>query len=294
MTIDESVGRSTGGGSDDRWFLADQCEFLRRSLDDAEREHDAGDLSDEDYAVLVDRDRARLTEVEEELAALGPALDVEPPVDEPLMKSAPGRVGLPAWRKVGIVASCLLIVLGVVLLVSHFVHSSAPGQPVSGSISQSQAQAIEHENDQALDAYDNGENGTALSLFNQVLAQDPSDPRALAYAGFLEWNIGSKEHVARLVEIGTAEIRKALQVQPSYPDAHLFDGLVLANQDHEYAAAVAQFNEFLADGPAPAEALASAQDVAPSYRAVGEPLPNGFSAKTSGPAKSTTTTTSVP
>ena len=40
-------------------------------------------------------------------------------------------------------------------------------------------------------------------------------------------------------KIGRAEIEKALQVAPSNYQAHLFDGLVLANQDHDYAAAVA-------------------------------------------------------
>jgi hypothetical protein len=40
--------------SDERWFLSDQREFLLRSLEDAAREHQAGDLSDEDHAVLVD------------------------------------------------------------------------------------------------------------------------------------------------------------------------------------------------------------------------------------------------
>ena len=53
--------------SDERWFLTDQREFLRRSLDDAAREHEAGDLSDEDHAVLMARDSARLAEVEAEI-----------------------------------------------------------------------------------------------------------------------------------------------------------------------------------------------------------------------------------
>ena len=69
MTDVEQSGESR---ADERWFLTDQREFLLRSLDDAAREHEAGDLSDEDYAVLEARDRARLAEVEAELAALGP------------------------------------------------------------------------------------------------------------------------------------------------------------------------------------------------------------------------------
>ena len=75
MTVDGShkVTGPEESTRDDRWYLTDEREFLQRSLDDAEREHDAGDLSDEDHAVLVARDAARLVEVEAELAALAPS-----------------------------------------------------------------------------------------------------------------------------------------------------------------------------------------------------------------------------
>ena len=58
--------------ADDRWHLSDERDFLRRSLEDADREHVAGDLSDQDHAALVARDTAKLVEVEAELALLGP------------------------------------------------------------------------------------------------------------------------------------------------------------------------------------------------------------------------------
>jgi phage terminase Nu1 subunit (DNA packaging protein) len=57
-------------GTDERWHLEDEAEFLRRSLTDAEAEHAAGDLSDEDFALLERRDRGRLAEVTTELAEL--------------------------------------------------------------------------------------------------------------------------------------------------------------------------------------------------------------------------------
>ena len=103
-----SVGEATRRGTpdrddseDERWHLRDERDFLQRSLADAEREHDAGDLSDEDHAVLVARDSARLTEVEAELAALGPtAADADPSRGgaegetrraEPEVEATPGR-----------------------------------------------------------------------------------------------------------------------------------------------------------------------------------------------------------
>jgi tetratricopeptide (TPR) repeat protein len=284
---------------DERWFLTDQREFLRRSLEDAAREHEAGDLSDEDHAVLVARDSARLAEVEAELAALGPATGpVRPPGAESAEPAegvhapdgAVARAPMALWRKLAIVACCLLIVLGAGLLLTHFLQSAQPGQPLSGSVTQSQQQQIEQLLGEALQANNRGDVGTALNLYDQVLAEDPSDPNALAYAGYLQWNIGSKSHAANLVKIGRAEIERAVHVSPSNPEGHLFYGLVLANQDHNEAGAVEQFNDYLADGPPVAQTSKVSADVAPSYQAVGQPLPPAFSTTSSR----TTTTTSAP
>ena len=96
------------------------------------------------------------------------------------------------WRKLAIVVCCLFIVLGLGLLLSHFLQSAQPGQPLSGSITQSQQQLIEQQLDEALQANNSGDVGTALNLYDEVLSEDPSDPDALAYAGYLQWNIGSK------------------------------------------------------------------------------------------------------
>ncbi len=283
--------------SDERWFLSDQREFLLRSLEDAAREHEAGDLSDEDHAVLVARDSARLAEVESELAALGPATatarppegegkGAEPAEAEGTPETVPPRAPMATWRKLAIVACCLLIVLGAVLLLTHFLQSAQPGQPLSGSITQSGQQQIEQQLEEALQANNRGDVGTALNLYDKVLSEDPSDPNALAYAGYLQWNIGSKSHVANLVKIGRAEIERAVHLSPSNPQGHLFYGLVLANQDHNYAGAVEQFNDYLADGAPVAQTAKVSADVAPSYQAVGQPLPPAFSV----PSPSTTST----
>jgi tetratricopeptide (TPR) repeat protein len=196
------------------------------------------------------------------------------------------------WRKVGIVVACGLILLGGGILVTHFASPRQPGQSSSGSVTLSQAQQIEQDLDDALTANNNGQTQKALNLYNKVLAVDPSNPAALAYAGYLEWNIGTEAHVANLVKIGSAEIQRAVRVSPTYYEGHLFYGLVLENQDHDHAGAVAQFNEYLTDAAADdvpaAEYSEVAADVAPAYQALGEPLPSQFS------SPGTTTTTSVP
>jgi hypothetical protein len=295
VTADPSttVGPRDHSSRDERWYLADEVDFLRRSLEDARREHDAGDLSDEDYDLLVARDSSRLAEVEAELADLGP----EPSEDEPPTKAAADDATdtadavlppMAMWRRVGIVVSCLFIVTGIVILVAHFVQGRQPGQASSGRISVSQAQQIEQQLQQA-DALD-GAGGAkneqaALVIFNDVLAEDPSNPAALASAGWLMWNLGTASHVAAYTEDGRAEVTRSISVSPTYYQAHLYLGLILANQDHNNAAAVVQFDQFLADDPPTGELPVVAPELQPSYVAVGKPVPAALAI-----APSTTTT----
>jgi tetratricopeptide (TPR) repeat protein len=299
MSIDESprTGQPEREPRDERWYLTDEREFLQRSLSDADREREAGDLSSEDHALLVARDTARLADVEDELAAL----DVAPVsssatsasvATERAGRSQPAqseRPPMPLWRKLGIVGSCLLIAAGAVILVVHSVQTRQPGQASSGSVTLSQAQLIEQQLNQANTLNQRGSTKAALELYDKVLSEDPSNPAALAYAGFLQWNVGTTAHVASLVRVGRAEIQTAIKDAPTYFQAHLFYGLVLANQDHDDAAAVAQFNDFLADGAPAAELPQAAPLVSGAYKAAGVALPSQFST-----GSTTTTTSSAP
>ena len=312
MSLDESPRTEPRDREprDERWYLTDEREFLQRSLADADREREAGDLSSEDHALLVARDQSRLAEVEGELAALdavtsdaatSDAATSDPAKSDPA-KSDPavaGRAGgaesaqserapMPLWRRLGIAGACLLIAAGAVILVTHFVQTRQPGQASSGSVTVSQAQLIVQQLAQANALDQQGSNKAALELYNKVLSEDPSNPAALAYAGFLQWNVGRTAQVPSLVRIGRAEIETSVKDSPTYFQGHLFDGLVLANQDGNDVAAVAQFNDFLADGPPAAELPQAAPLVSGAYKAAGVPLPSQFS------AGSTTTTTSAP
>ena len=292
MSVDGATRRGTPRRDDvrdERWHLRDERDFLQRSLEDADRERDAGDLSDEDHAVLVSRDTARLAEVEAELAALGPAQEPDrgdgapagpPGATDTAAASEATRPPMPWWRKLGIAASCLLIALGAGILVAHSVRARATGQASSGSVSLSQAQQIEQQLQQALARNNEGDTKGALELYDTVLSEDPSNPAALAYAGYLQWNVGTSAHVPSLARVGRSMIETAVRGSPTYYEAHLFDGLVLANEDHDNRAAVVQFGEFLADGPPAAEPAQVAALVAPAYQAAGVPLPPAFSPST--------------
>ncbi len=303
----ESEQERTDTGSE-RWYLNDEREFLLRSIDDAERERDAGDLSEGDYQVLVARDRARLAEVEVKLATLGPELppEAELPSPDGAAASSDGAPASPdlapgspdsaprrrygTWSRVGIVIACLFIVVGAVILVDHAVSPAAPGQAPSGSVTVSKEQQIEDQLAAAAVLTDDGEGQQALELYNKVLTEDPDDPIALAAGGWLEWNAGVAGKSAAAEQAGRQSEEKAVRVGPSFYGGHLYLGLILLDQDDNAPGAVAQFTKFLADGPSKAEVTSVASQIAPAWTQLHEPLPAALAAATT----STTTSTSAP
>lgn len=312
----------SGPEGGDRWYLEDERTFLLRSIEDAGRERDAGDLAADDYAVLVARDRSRLAEVEVALEALGP----DPMQDEDALATGTDDAGadagddegdasaIPARRSrrarlrlAGIVAACALIVAGAGILVDHALSPALPGQPSSGSITVSKEQQIEDQLIEANSLNNNGQAVAALQLYDRILGEDPADPEALAASGWLDWNYGNAGKSATAMAAGRRSEQKAIRVAPGYWAGHLYLGLILYNQDHNPAAAAHQFDLFLADKPPGGEVADVAPQVAGAYPASHRPVPSllqkalaltsgtsGSSASSGGSstASSTTTTTS--
>jgi hypothetical protein len=288
VTTDAALGGEAGRPHDDqeRWYLNDQREFLLRSIDDAQREHAAGDLTDADFGVLLSRDQGRLAEVEAELAALGPIRPPDAPPAAPERREVRRRS---PWRLVGIIAACLLIATGAIILVDHALSPSLPGQPLSGSVSLSKVKLIAEQLTEAGTLNNEGEAVAALQLYAKVLTEDPDDPVALAASGWLKWNYGDAGKSAVLMQAGRTAEKKAVRLAPSYYAGHLYLGLILFNQDHDASGAVKQFNAFLSDSPPAAEVASVAPGLAGAYAQAKAPLPAALAT-----ALSTTTTTSAP
>ena len=294
MTTDAAVGGDGGGGADeqDRWLLNDQREFLLRSIDDAEREYDAGDLAKADFDVLIVRDRKRLAEVESELAALGPERsEGANPGAEPELEPevAPPRRRYSNWRRAGIVVACLFIVTGALILVDHALNPAAPGQPSSGSTPESKTELIAAQLAEAVILNNDGEGVAALQLYQKVLSEDPGDPVALAASGWLEWNYGTAARSATVVRAGRSAEQEAIRLAPGYYAGHLFLGLIIFNQDHNATGAIGQFTKFLADSPPTVEVTSFAAQVVPAYTEAKVPVPAKLAA-----ALAATTTTTAP
>ncbi|HVL27207.1 MAG TPA: tetratricopeptide repeat protein, partial [Acidimicrobiales bacterium] len=138
-----------------------------------------------------------------------------------------------------------VVILGFVLVTGTSVFVMAgnrePGAPMTGSLPDTPAGNLQlaHE----LDAQ--GQALEALKLYDRVLAADPANVEALTYRGWLLKRAG-------LVDDAQASLDRAIALNPSYPDAHFFKGMLLYQDRGELAAAVAEFETYLASNPPPA------------------------------------------
>ena len=182
----------------DHAALEDQRDFLLRSLEDLEREHEAGDVDDHDYAALKDDYTARAASVLRALAA------------------DPARVRVPesarSWRRTALVAlgvGAFALVAG--LLVARVSGRRDPGETATGGVRQSTTETL----NAALQAGNQGDFDRAVELYQEVLATDPDNVEALAYGGWMRFLAGD-------VQAGFTELLEAGTTDVTYPDVHAF------------------------------------------------------------------------
>jgi tetratricopeptide (TPR) repeat protein len=293
VTARRAVAAPTPVG--DRWRLEDEREFLVRSLADAEREHDAGDLSRADYEALRRRDLGRLAEVEASLAALDRSdelardapVPVAPARDAPVpVAPAPERNGTATGARrrrrwwLAVVGGSA-IAAGVLVLLVNLASPQLPGQAISGSVDLNPSKQIERELAQAAVLADEGTAGSvrqALAVYRDILSKDPNQPQALAETGWLEWEAGALAGDASLVARGKALVERSLAVRPDDYAAHFFLGTILLKQGDQPAAAAAQYRLFLAEGPPAGEVATAAPFIRQAFATAGLPLPGGVPA----------------
>jgi cytochrome c-type biogenesis protein CcmH/NrfG len=181
--------------------LEEQKRFLERSLGDLEREHDAGDLDDEDYATLKHDYEVR-------------HVAISRAVQE-------GRAEIAANRRPSNPARRAAVIAGVVvfaLVCGFFVAQSAgrrdPGNTITGDISQTARQR----NTQCLSEAQADPN-KAIDCYTSVLADAPQNVEALTYRGWIRFVSGDAQ--------GIADLHKAVQTDGNYPDVHAFLAIVL-------------------------------------------------------------------
>jgi hypothetical protein len=191
--------------------LEEERSFLLRSLDDLERERDAGDVDDGDYASLRDDYVARAAIVLREIDTGAAPVPARP-------ERRRGRIA------VGVVA---VLVLAVVAgwLVSRWSGQRLPGQTITGGGAADSTSALLSQA-RSLGFSDPVQ---SIELYSQVLQVDPDNVEALTYRAWLLGlsSSGASDDVQELaLEQVRADLARAIELDVEYPDAHCFSGIL--------------------------------------------------------------------
>lgn len=255
----------------ERTELEEQRRFLLDSLRDLEREHDEGDIDEGDYEALRDDYTARAAEVLRTLEAYEdrkpagsgePGDNDKPVADRPVRRRPAVRADAasPSSRHSGsgrTLATVLILGFLLVAGTSVFVMSGNrnAGAPVTGSLPNTPAGDLQMAHE--MDAQ--GRGVEALKLYDKVLATDPTNVEALTYRGWLLKRAG-------LPDDAQVSLDRAIALNPGYPDAHFFKGMLLYQDRRDPAAAIPEFEKYLASNP-PGGALEAVQGVLDRARA---------------------------
>jgi tetratricopeptide (TPR) repeat protein len=122
--------------------------------------------------------------------------------------------------------------------VAAFAGKRQAGAPITGTLpgtpSGQMAQALQLETD--------GKAADALKIYDDLIKADPKDVEALAYRGWLLKRAG-------FPDLALTSLDQAVGIDPTYPDAHFFRGMVLYQDRKDPAGAVTEFRAFLANNP---------------------------------------------
>jgi tetratricopeptide (TPR) repeat protein len=193
------VSEATPAGST---ALEEQRDFLLRSLEDLEREHEAGDVDEHDYVALKDDYTARAAAVLRQLAQGGPT-------------PAPRRAR-PTGRRLAALAGVLLFAGLAGLLVAQASGRRDAGDLASGDTRQSVTEKL----NEAGRLLSSGDAEGAVDLYDEVLADQPTNAEALTYRGWALYQFldQPEEGLTSLIDAATAD--------REYPDAAAFLAVV--------------------------------------------------------------------
>jgi tetratricopeptide (TPR) repeat protein len=221
--------------------IEEERDFLLRSLEDLEREHDVGDVDDADYDALKDDYTARA-------AASIRAVDD---------RHALARSTQPTrnWRRnaVGLVLVGV-IALGVGWVVFRNAGTRAPGQGLTGDVRQDSANLIlqaQGFTGQATAALQSGDSTKALDLFERAiqtygkaLEVSPGNVEALTDRAWVLHSVAVNSASDAAAQLD-AQVRQglddAIAIDPKYSQAHVFRA-VLERNAGEFAAAQADLD----------------------------------------------------
>ena len=184
-------------------LLEEQRDFLLRSLEDLEREHDAGDVDEDDYRTLRDdythRAAVVLRSIDQRQAARA----------EAAASRSPARIVL------GVL--CVVALAGLAGLgVARAAGDRLTGEGLTGGVRASIGQRLFNCQELAFQ----GEVRDSIECYDDVLDEQPANREAMSYKG---WTLA----LAGLPELGWPYLDEAVQIDAGYPDARAFRAIVL-------------------------------------------------------------------
>jgi len=246
----------------ERQQLEQERDFLLRSLDDLELEHESGGIDDESYAELHDDYTARAAAA---IRALRDGVDNRPEPPPPVS----------AKRRVAIIAAVAVfaIVAGVALAAA--LGARLPGQTASGNSQAAVAKTTKKElrarlialqakvnanpNDYQtrLDlarAYEqNNDPSNALKQSDAAIKIDPNRPEAHANAGRLLYlsseSATTDSDRSTLIASAKAAFDTAIAVGPDFADTYYFRGILYALALRDFARSQVDLQNYLVRAP---------------------------------------------
>ena len=221
----------------ERDMLEEQLDFLLDSLRDLEQELDAGDIDESDYESLRNDYIARAAAISHQLT--GDEIDRDD--DTP---PSPRR---PWTRRV----VSILVVVSLAGASGAWVAASAgqrlPGQSASGGKVESTASMLS-----TARQLNFSDPTKAIELYNAVLKIEPDNVEALTYRSWLI-ALTARQATGKLRDVAyatvLADLLKAREVDPTYPDAACFLGITYFRFMNNAKLAKVQLDECQANNP---------------------------------------------
>lgn len=254
---------------DRRQQLEEEKRAALAALRELAFEHEAGHISDDDYAGLRARYEAEAAQVLTELDRLGPAPAAH---DEPVQKAA-REAAAPAhrsaWRHpVALGATAVLLVAFGIVLGAGVARHSQPerpaaampgagpmaavppsqeggavvGPPMGGAGREITPEILQGMLNAARQSLFAGRYGEAIQAYQAILKRDPKNVDAMTHLGLI---VAIGGHADSALET----FDKALKLDPNYPPALLYRGQVLYEAKQDAAGAIKSWEKFLAVAP---------------------------------------------
>jgi hypothetical protein len=185
----------------------DRRAFLERSLADLEAEHDAGDLTDDDYERL----RA---DYERHLAVLEGRAKPAP---------QPPQAARPGWQRAVIGTGVLAFAVLAGVLVAQSAGRRDAGDTITGADvgSEERTSTTAPQLPEELSACFDLTGSEALNCYIAYTRANPDDANGFLYFGLFSVNQGLQNDSAELLSGGETFLRRALEIDPGLLEARV-------------------------------------------------------------------------